>query len=238
MIWHPLTLVIFCLLAFQELSAQLSYGASAGVNIGVVIGPLRENSAAQPVIAPSLGLVAYQGISPKFSVQMEARYCLTGVHFQQQIFDRDTLWTEEIGGLEYQIPATYSADVDGQIKLHYLDLPMQLIYHFSPRLSTGFGPRFALLFKGKFKGTGDIVIGEEYIFAETTEDFDESENLHLFDFGLTASWQYKFSSRMQAQLTFNGGLIALNERGDLIQDRFFNGFSNLSLLYTLGGASE
>ncbi len=218
----------------MDLLAQLSYGASAGGNIGVVIGPLRDNSSAQPVFGPSLGLFAHKQVNSKWALQLEANYCLTGVHFQQQIFDRDTLWTEQIGEIEYQIPATYSADVSGQIKLHYINLPLQAIYHFSPRFSTGFGPRMAILFKGKFEGTGDVIVGEEYVFAETTEDFDESENLQRFDFGLTASWQYRFTQKLRTQFAFSGGLVALNEKGDLVQDQFFNGFANLTLLYTLG----
>ena len=229
-----LPILLLFLLCFEEVQAQLQYGLTAGGNVGVVIGPLRENSSAQPVFAPSLGIAAYKALNNRFAIQLEAKYCLTGVHFQQQIYDRDTLWTEQIGGLEYQIPATYSADVRGQIKLNYIDFPAQLIFHFNERFSTGLGPRFAVLFKGKFEGTGDVIIGEEYVFAETTEDFDESENLHLFDFGLTGSWQYKFSKQLQAQFAFSGGLIALNEKGDLIQDRFFNGFANLSVLYFLG----
>jgi hypothetical protein len=158
---------------------ELEYGFYSGAILG---GPLPqktiENSEGRPMIAPFAGFSLRKELKNNFYFQADLAYAMKGAFYSQE-YTRDTLIDIGIG----IVPSFYSAKIGGQIKLHYLDLPISLGYKISERHSFSLGFYTSFLFAGYDKT--NIFIQAGYgDFADFEKKIDNFNSINKQDFGI------------------------------------------------------
>lgn len=233
-----LIFLIFLTSWIPSSSQEVELGIKAGMNAGVLIGPIEDGDKGKPAIGPNVGLFGIISVNSKISLQLEANYCYTGVSFKRhelrQNYPRDVV----IAGILYpDLPTTYEADVEGKIDLHYADFPFQMLWNFNNKWALNFGPRIAFLIKGDLEGTAyNVKLGDNGAFGTIAkEPFPEHEkesfkkDLRFIDAGFTIGANYRFNNRWHLGLDASNGFTSVNLSGEFLPDKYYNFFINTSI---------
>lgn len=175
--------VCICLFSFGGVQAQefFNFGVKGGVNFATLTGDDADELDVKMKTGFHLGVLAEIMISDKFGIQPEVLYSSQGAKSDMEFF-------EEIGG-----------DVDVDLKLDYIAVPVMLKYFVAPGFSLEAGPQFSFLTKSEIEA--------EFQGETETEDFkDDTES---FDMGAAVGLGY--------------GL----PQGFLVQARYVMGFSDV-----------
>lgn len=212
---------------------SIDWGLKAGVNIGALIAPIEEGSSGQPQLGPLVGITTDFPLSEKIGIEAVLQYVRSGVKFQSSLPKQDTMWTITVSGVDFLVPATYRAEVDGQMRIDYVDFPLSFYYQLSKRMRISTGPRMAYLLNKKFEGSSDVIVGDTGIFDQFIEEFEESALLKDFDLGWTLGGQYQLHSKLALDFKIESGFLPLNHTNDQIKDEFRSLFFNFNLIYSL-----
>ena len=177
---------------------ELEYGFYSGAILG---GPLPqktiENSEGKPMIAPFAGFSLRKELNNNFYFQADLAYAMKGATYSQE-YTRDTLIDIGIG----IVPSFYSAKIGGQMKLHYLDLPISLGYKISDRHSLSLGVYTSFLFAGYDKTSIFIQAGYGD-FADFEQKIDNFNSINKQDFGLTVKYARRLFCDLYGVFTFS-----------------------------------
>ncbi len=177
------TLIILFSSFFYASAQKMDYWFYSGAMFG---GPLPEknieNSTGKPLVAPFAGFSFRKNLNKKIYFQADLAYALKGASYAQE-YSRDTLIDIGIG----VVPSFYNAKIGGQMKLHYLDLPVSIGYEISEKQMVSFGFYTSFLFAGYDKTNVFIQAGYGD-FADFEETVNNFHNINAQDFGLSLKY--------------------------------------------------
>ncbi len=178
-----LLIAIISLLSIGGVQAQefFNFGVKGGVNFATLTGDDADELDAKMKTGFHLGVLAEIMISDKFGIQPEVLYSSQGAKSDMEFF-------EEIGG-----------NVNVDIKLDYIAVPVMLKYFVAPGFSLEAGPQFSFLTKSEIEAE----------FQGETETEDIKDDTESFDLGAAVGLGY--------------GL----PQGFLVQARYVMGFSDV-----------
>lgn len=183
MIKKSITILYILFLYFSASAQEIEYGFYSGAIFG---GPLPaktiENSSGKPLIAPFAGFSLRKKLNDKFYVQADLAYAIKGASYAQE-YSRDTLIDIGIG----IVPSFYNAKIGGEMKLHYLDLPISFGYQISEKQMISLGFYTSFLFAGYDKTNVFIQAGYGD-FKDFEENLNNYYNIHKQDFGLSLKY--------------------------------------------------
>ncbi|QED36773.1 PorT family protein [Antarcticibacterium arcticum] len=180
---NHLLIVIISLMSLGGAQAQeyFNFGVKGGVNFATLTGDDADELDAKMKTGFHLGVLAEIMISDKFGIQPEVLYSSQGAKSDVAMF-------EEFGG-----------NVDVDIKLDYIAVPVMLKYFVAPGFSLEAGPQFSFLSKSEIEAE----------FGGETETEDIKDDTESFDLGAAFGVGY--------------GL----PQGFLVQARYVMGFSDV-----------
>lgn len=206
-----------------------------GLNFG---GPIpekiSENSTGKPVIGMHLGFSYVYKLSDKFSLTPEIYYAFKGVDYGQS-FTKDTLVPITILGVPGEVPSFYTADVNGSMRLHSIDIPLLFSYNIG-KVRFSLGPYFSFLVGGKDKGNVRVVLGEGGFYDDYTEAYDNSKNIRILETGIMGGINVLIYKGLFAEMRFSRSLTTLYKsdapsRGEG-SNKMYNTFVQFSLGYS------
>lgn len=220
-------IIFYILFYYFFVSAQeLEFWFYSGAILG---GPLPaktiENSSGKPLIAPYAGFSLKKKLNDKFYVQADLAYALKGASYAQE-YSRDTMIDIGVG----VVPTFYNAKIGGDMKLHYLDLPISFGYQISEKQMISLGFYTSFLFAGYDKTNVFIQAGygDFKDFEEVVNNYD---NINAQDFGLSLKY---------GRHLFNDffGLISINRstRGlysNFIENNLYHTNVSLAISYVM-----
>ncbi len=188
-------LLIFCALFICSLSlnAQVrktKFDLFIGAQYG---GPLPsktiDSASGTPLLSPQIGGRTFLEMSKISSISLGIAFSQKGANYSQK-YKRDTLVDVGFG----LVPTFYTANVVGQIKLLYLDVPIDYCYKISEKQTIAFGINSSFLLSGFDKGTVSINGGYGGYggFADLNQEFDNFSTIQKFDFGGHFFYKYLF----------------------------------------------
>ena len=171
------------LLSFGGVRAQefFNFGVKGGVNFATLTGDDADDLDIKMRTGFHLGVLAEFMISEKFGIQPEVLYSTQGGKADMNFFD-DVL-----------------GNVDAELKLEYITVPVMLKYFVAPGFSLEAGPQLSFLSKSEVEAK----------FQGETETEDMKDDTESFDFGAAFGVGY--------------GL----PQGFLVQARYVMGFSDV-----------
>jgi hypothetical protein len=177
-------LITIALFGITAMSAQefFNFGVKGGVNFATLTGDDADEIDAKMKTGFHLGVFAEIMISDKFGIQPEVLYSSQGATSDVAFI------YEEFGG-----------NVDVDIKLDYISVPVMLKYFVAPGFSLEAGPQFSFLSKSEIEAE----------FQGETETEDMKDDTESFDLGAAVGVGY--------------GL----PQGFLVQARYVMGFSDV-----------
>lgn len=177
-------IVIIFLLSIGGVQAQefFNFGVKGGVNFANLTGDEADEIDAEMKTGFHLGVFAEIMISDKFGIQPEVLYSSQGA-------------TSDVAFIYEE----FSGNVDVDIKLDYISVPVLLKYFVAPGFSLEAGPQFSFLSKSEI----------EVEFQGETETEDMKDDTESFDLGAAVGVGY--------------GL----PQGFLVQARYVMGFSDV-----------
>lgn len=219
------------LLAGFHLPAQsLEWGVRAGLLAGgpipVISNP--DSSSGSLGLGPSVALHLSWQATDKWSLCAELGYAYRGADYSQ-LYRRDTsVVLELIPGFYDTIPSFYYADVNGTMKLHYLELPVFARFAATERWRAQGGLVPAFLLGGEDAGDARIQIGEGGIFNDTIVGFNNLSQINRFDLAAFAGMAYVFPAGWWIEFRGQRSLIRLYQPGFLAA----RGFPDQRLYHT------
>jgi len=156
----------------------------------------------------SIGLTGDLALSEHFSLQPSLQYLQKGGEKSGYLFTTQTKIT---------------------IKLNYLDLPVNFIYHTSGKTGHfifGAGPSFSYALSGKEKFATDQEKDEENFHFGSSDT-----TLKRFDMGANVLAGYEWNSGIYLQANFNYGLSNITNTSD---DKWKNSYFGLRIGYFFG----
>ncbi len=178
-----LLIVIISLLSIGGVQAQefFNFGVKGGVNFATLTGDDADELDLKMRTGFHLGVLAEIMISNKFGIQPEVLYSTQGGNADMNFFD-------EILG-----------NVEADLKLEYISIPVMLKYFVTPGFSLEAGPQFSFLSKSEIEAE----------FQGDSETEDLKDDTESFDIGAAVGVGY--------------GL----PQGFLVQARYVMGFSDV-----------
>ncbi|MFN8395616.1 MAG: porin family protein [Bacteroidia bacterium] len=211
----------FILLAFWSwaglLLAQspLQLGVRAGAMLG---GPIPaesdpDSSDGTLLVGPSGGIfLAYQP-APRWRLELGLHYAMKGATYQQ-LYRNDTMMPIEIfPGTVDTVPTFYYADVNGKMRLHYIDLPLTAQFNVAKGAWVHLGGYASILLGGKDAGTADIQIGDGTVFPDTTISFNNIAEIRRMDAGLVLGGGYELPMGLGFEFRAQRSLVGLYRKG-------------------------
>jgi hypothetical protein len=158
---------IINLLLISEASAQESLsGVKAGINLATITG---DNDADKNLKAGlSLGVFTRLPIAKSFVIQPELLYNSKGV--------------------KYNYDDNIFADGESKVKLHYIDLPVKLVYQITDDFDVQFGPYLSYLVQANVDTDAEIL---GFFNIDDEDDLDRN-NFNAFDYGLVGGLSFNF----------------------------------------------
>jgi|GEM_PF-2038224 len=252
-------LLITITIASIQLQAQSQYGIFAGVNIGALVGPINEGDKGAPGIGPNVGVYGNYKLGNNFFFQPSIMYSCTGLQFTASRYDEiieyefvfqraatdsegNILFDEEgqivlVDDVEILNPYVKQAKANGKLKTHYIEAPISILWQISKRVGFNIGARVAYKFQGTLNGTAyDVILGETTINDVGSYDFDESDAIKKWDWGLVFGTQVRISPKFAARVQFHSGLTPMNKEGSsAFPDNYYNLYMSTSLAYNIFG---
>jgi hypothetical protein len=215
--------------------AQFAMGLTAGVNYGGPIGKIEGTG--KPIPGLIGGAVFNYKLSPKWNVAAMLLYSFRGAEYQQASTNDSTVYVT-VGQNQVPVTTNYTANINGTLRLHYIDMPLLASYYIAKRGTIDFGPQFSYLVGGSDKGTNDIVFVENGIFNQKVQ-YNNIDELNRFDYGVTLGGTYYTKFGLNVGLRASRGFRSDYRKGFFSSRGFtetglYNTFVHLTLGYTFG----
>ncbi len=237
------------------LAQRLTYGVRGGMTGGVIIGPFNpDTDKGKPVLNPNMGVYVNWKVKDKISLQSELVYNITGVQYETYVPNSDTIWpivfTIQDQEVTNYIETFLAGTVKGEYNLHYLEMPISVVWQLNDRFGVNLGGRVAYLLNGENTGIARLDIGQyagqesdfasydDYVSAlflhQIEEEFDESHSINPFDIGITGGGQFRLNNRLVFALSANYGFMPVQEKSSIVQHNYTNLFVNTSVAFQIG----
>lgn len=220
---------------FCPITAQISVGAKAGVNLGSVFGPIEKGSKGKLMLLPILGFDVRYNCTPRLSVQTGVQYSMKGAdYFVPQQSDSTIRSIPPVLPLPVKVPYT-SYNIDGEMTLHYLEMPLLLSYKMSKKMELIAGMQTAYLLSGKSVNVQDsIVIGNRFLVIYDTI-VNTSDQLKRWDWAATLGMSYYLKPQWSIDWRVSSSLQSIfrKELSEL-RKNFLNVFLQITSTYRIG----
>ncbi len=228
-----------CLLLGLNASAQnfFSYGIKGGISLGTPIGPAPKSetlkASGTPGIGPNLGIFARYDFKKKWGFQAEFYYTQKKGKFITPLVDQQYTYEQEIVLPDTTVVAyvetVFNGKATGKFDNRYLEMPILGFYQFSDRFSLTFGPYISYLLRGGNSGVADGNVG--FGDLPVVEDFDESEEIAKWDYGVATGVRYETKRGVNYQLLITTGLTSIYKDSYVLTEDLIR---NLYLQLTAG----
>ena len=231
-----LALFLFVSASGQEIGVKLLGGPNFGGPVGKV-----DSADGSPRIGFELGVMATFNISPKWSIRPSLYYTTKGADYSQK-YTRDTIVEIEIQGITGEVPTFYRADVNGEIRTHYLELPVMIAYRNTKGFFIETGPYLSFLLSGNDAGSVHLDIGEDG-FISDDRNYSYDDAITQLEYGLSLTGGYEFNFGLSIYLKGTRSLNKLyqpNHFDRIAQPeiKLYNTLAALGLRYTLFRGKE
>lgn len=221
-------------------SQGFNLGLQAGANYGGPIGMV-DSAEGKPLAAYEFGVFSSIKLAEKWSFKPHLYYTLKGAGYWQK-YTRDTIVEIEIQGVKGEIPTFYSAEVKGNIKAHYLEMPLMISYQTKRNFFVETGPYISYLLTSRDKGHLHLDIGEDG-FLSDDRDFDYTEAIHQMEYGLGLSGGYQFPFGMSLYIKGTRSLRRLYKTSHFesqgqAEVKLYNTIVSFGLKYVLFGGKQ
>lgn len=189
-------LTVFALTTFGIASAQVKFGAKAGLNVATITGDVSDDVTMK--IGAHVGGFVKIGLMDKLFLQPELLFSMQGAKTEDY-------WS--YGGGEFERE-------ENNYNLSYINIPIMGRYYIVKGFNVEFGPQLGILVaaKSKYKysetfenGFGDL---ETYSESRTV---DIKSSLETIDIGLNIGAGYDFTDHMGVNLRYNFGLTDIDK---------------------------
>lgn len=214
-----------------------SLGGTAPVGMPATIRSLDKFT---PTNNTLLGLDAYKPLTDKWGLQ-------AGFHYQNKGMKTDAKvkgYSMEMRRGDETLSGLFTGNVVTEVNEWMVTLPLQAAYNVSPKLRLKFGPYFSYVLSNNFSGyaydgylrvgdpTGDKV---ELGHAEGERgDYDFTEDLRHWQFGLDLGADWFFSNRFGAYAGLSWGLTNIFRKDfHVIEQSLYPIYGSIGLTYKL-----
>lgn len=214
-----------------------SLGGTAPVGMPATIRSLDKFT---PTNNSLLGLDAYKPLTDKWGLQ-------AGFHYQNKGMKTDAKvkgYSMEMRRGDETLSGLFTGNVVTEVDEWMVTMPLQAAYNVSPKLRLKFGPYFSYVMSNNFSGyaydgylrvgdpTGDKV---ELGHAEGERgDYDFSEDLRHWQFGLDLGADWFFSNRFGAYAGLSWGLTNIFSKDfHVIEQSLYPIYGSIGLTYKL-----
>lgn len=197
---------------------EMEFGLKGGLNIGTPYGVAEEGASGSLGVGPLLGMTWTYRINHKWSFHGEFLYSQKSSKFYTPVSGdtiyRDYSYTPNGDSIPTEVHTMYNGFVDGKFDNKYLEIPLYASYNLSRRFRLMFGGYIAYLLDGYNAGTADIDVGDPQspFTTVTDEPFDQSDELHNWDYGLLLGVAYMTERRISFGLDVTTGLRSIYEK--------------------------
>lgn len=214
-----------------------SLGGTAPVGMPATIRSLDKYT---PTNNTLLGLDAYKPLTEKWGLQ-------AGFHYQNKGMKTDAKvkgYSMEMRRGDETLSGLFTGNVVTEVSEWMVTMPLQAAYNVSPKLRLKFGPYFSYVLSNNFSGyaydgylrvgdpTGDKV---ELGHAEGERgDYDFTEDLRHWQFGLDLGADWFFSNRFGAYAGLSWGLTNIFRKDfHVIEQSLYPIYGSIGLTYKL-----
>lgn len=214
-----------------------SLGGTAPVGMPATIRSLDKFT---PTNNSLLGLDAYKPLTDKWGLQ-------AGFHYQNKGMKTDAKvkgYSMEMRRGDETLSGLFTGNVVTEVDEWMVTMPLQVAYNVSPKLRLKFGPYFSYVMSNNFSGyaydgylrvgdpTGDKV---ELGHAEGERgDYDFTEDLRHWQFGLDLGADWFFSNRFGAYAGLSWGLTNIFRKDfHVIEQSLYPIYGSIGLTYKL-----
>lgn len=214
-----------------------SLGGTAPVGMPATIRSLDKFT---PTNNSLLGLDAYKPLTDKWGLQ-------AGFHYQNKGMKTDAKvkgYSMEMRRGDETLSGLFTGNVVTEVDEWMVTMPLQVAYNVSPKLRLKFGPYFSYVLSNNFSGyaydgylrvgdpTGDKV---ELGHAEGERgDYDFTEDLRHWQFGLDLGADWFFSNRFGAYAGLSWGLTNIFRKDfHVIEQSLYPIYGSIGLTYKL-----
>lgn len=214
-----------------------SLGGTAPVGMPATIRSLDKFT---PTNNTLLGLDAYKPLTDKWGLQ-------AGFHYQNKGMKTDAKvkgYSMEMRRGDETLSGLFTGNVVTEVDEWMVTMPLQVAYNVSPKLHLKFGPYFSYVLSNNFSGyaydgylrvgdpTGDKV---ELGHAEGERgDYDFTEDLRHWQFGLDLGADWFFSNRFGAYAGLSWGLTNIFRKDfHVIEQSLYPIYGSIGLTYKL-----
>lgn len=214
-----------------------SLGGTAPVGMPATIRSLDKFT---PTNNTLLGLDAYKPLTDKWGLQ-------AGFHYQNKGMKTDAKvkgYSMEMRRGDETLSGLFTGNVVTEVSEWMVTMPLQVAYNVSPNLRLKFGPYFSYVLSNNFSGyaydgylrvgdpTGDKV---ELGHAEGERgDYDFTEDLRHWQFGLDLGADWFFSNRFGAYAGLSWGLTNIFRKDfHVIEQSLYPIYGSIGLTYKL-----
>lgn len=214
-----------------------SLGGTAPVGMPATIRSLDKFT---PTNNTLLGLDAYKPLTDKWGLQ-------AGFHYQNKGMKTDAKvkgYSMEMRRGDETLSGLFTGNVVTEVDEWMVTMPLQVAYNVSPKLRLKFGPYFSYVMSNNFSGyaydgylrvgdpTGDKV---ELGHAEGERgDYDFTEDLRHWQFGLDLGADWFFSNRFGAYAGLSWGLTNIFRKDfHVIEQSLYPIYGSIGLTYKL-----
>lgn len=191
------------------------FGMRAGAMLG---GPIPaesnpDSTDGSVLVGPAGGAFLAYGAGSRWRFELGLHYAMKGATYHQ-LYRNDTLMPLEIfPGTVDTVPTYYYADVNGRMRLHYIDLPLTAQFCLTKRAWLHLGGNASVLLGGKDAGTADIQIGDGTVFPDTVLIFDNIGEIRRLDAGLALGGSYELPMGLGFEFRAQRSLVGLYRKG-------------------------
>lgn len=175
-------------------------------------GPLpkemNDSASGKPLFSPKIGSQFSFKTSQKTRLAFGFSISQKGAEYQQ-VTKRDTLVDVGFGF----VPTFYAANVVGEMKLWYVDFPIDFCYFISQKQAIGIGINPAFLISGHDKGEVAIHVGYGG-FADFAQQFNNYSAIQKVDFGAHLMYRYQFYKHLFTSIEVYRSLRGLYKNSD------------------------
>lgn len=200
-IFYTSILFLFISVLTQAQDAKAKYGIKGGVNLSTITGReiFDKNN---PRISFHVGGFVEIPLSEVFSLQPELLYSQQGSRFIQTIEFR--------GGAN---EAPVFLDINYDLNLNYITVPLLAKYYISERFNFNLGPQIAYLLTAKQKSN---FLAQTQGESETQSDI--KDGYKDLDFSVKIGAEYCFKSEIFLEVSYGLSLVKINEFENIIEN--------------------
>jgi len=198
---------LICLLTVSTAKAQESVtGIKAGLNLSSMTTDGNDDKNLKPGF--HLGVFNKAQVSESFAIQPELLY--------------------SVKGLKYNFDESMFADGETKFNLHYLELPVKLVFNLSKDFEFQVGPYVSYLLSANVDTDADIL---DFLELDSEDEIDR-KRFNAFDYGLTAGLGFDLDPII-ISLNYNLGLNPVAKEDEPSRD-ILGDAKNTTIMLSVG----